>query len=134
NKRVLVATQGFANLALVTPDFIMPSGFLGTGQGRLLCCDDGVNYSYTALPLDGATALDGAKAPTPAIATNFAGAKAPVVVAATGLDANQHGVTGSWYEAATSGQGFEIEVFPSASGAGFVQVSWFTYDAIAGGA
>ena len=31
---------------------------------------------------------------------------------ATILDLNQHGLTGSWYEPATSGQGVEVEVFP----------------------
>jgi len=48
---------------------------------------------------------------------------------------NQHGFTGSWYEAATSGQGLEVEVFPDmlASGVGFVFVSWFTYDTVVGG-
>jgi hypothetical protein len=51
------------------------------------------------------------------------------------VDLNQHGLTGSWYEAATSGQGLEVEVFPNLSpGAGFAQVSWFTYDIAAGGA
>ena len=34
---------------------------------------------------------------------------------ATLRDVNQHGLTGSWYEAATSGQGFEVEVFPDLS-------------------
>jgi len=51
-------------------------------------------------------------------------------------DLNQHGLTGSWYEPATNGQGFEIEVFPNmvAAGTGSVQVSWFTFDTVAGGA
>jgi hypothetical protein len=49
-------------------------------------------------------------------------------------DLNQHGLTGSWYEAATSGQGVEIEVYPnSMSGTGSTFVSWFTYDTVAGG-
>ena len=30
----------------------------------------------------------------------------------TAVDLNQHGLTGSWYEPATNGQGFQIEVFP----------------------
>jgi len=49
---------------------------------------------------------------------------------------NQHGLTGSWYEPATSGQGFEIEVFPDlvAPGTGSTQMSWFTFDTVAGGA
>ncbi|MEO8675207.1 MAG: hypothetical protein ABI569_06475 [Casimicrobiaceae bacterium] len=51
-------------------------------------------------------------------------------------DLNQHGLTGSWYEPATDGQGFEIEVYPDfvAPGTGSVFVSWFTYDTVAGGA
>ena len=49
-------------------------------------------------------------------------------------DLNQHGLTGSWYDAADSGQGVEVEVFPdAASGTGSTFVSWFTYDTVAGG-
>lgn len=44
---------------------------------------------------------------------------------------NQHGLTGSWFEAATNGQGVEIEIFPTTA---FAQVSWFTYDTTAGAA
>jgi YVTN family beta-propeller protein len=52
------------------------------------------------------------------------------------FDLNQHGLTGSWYEPATNGQGFEVEVFPDmvAPGTGATQVSWFTFDTVAGGA
>ena len=48
---------------------------------------------------------------------------------------NQHGLTGSWYAPATSGQGIEVEVFPNLAspGTGVAQVSWFTYDASAAG-
>src|SRR4029453_19222142 len=50
-------------------------------------------------------------------------------------DMNQHGLTGSWYEPATDGQGFEVEVYPDlvAPGTGLVFVSWFTYDTVVGG-
>ena len=61
----------------------------------------------------------------------------PAVVAppATKPDLNQHGLTGSWYEPATSGQGVEVEVFPNlSSGTGSTFVSWFTYDTVSGGA
>src|SRR5271163_4629608 len=48
---------------------------------------------------------------------------------------DQHGFTGSWYEAATTGQGIELEVFPSSTlSTGSMFVSWFTYDTAAGGA
>src|SRR5262245_9126049 len=33
NTSVLIATQGFADLGIVTPDFIVPSGFLFAGSG-----------------------------------------------------------------------------------------------------
>ena len=51
------------------------------------------------------------------------------------LNIDQQGLTGSWYQAATSGQGFEIEVFKDVSGAGsgFLQGSWFTFDATTSG-
>ena len=68
------------------------------------------------------------------VATNFAGQSASVSSPAA-IDLNQHGLTGSWYEPATGGQGFEVEVFPdvSAPGTGVVQISWFTYDNVVGG-
>ena len=51
-------------------------------------------------------------------------------------DLNQHGLTGSWYEPATSGQGVELEVYPdhTALGTGLAFLSWFTYDSVVGGA
>jgi hypothetical protein len=58
-----------------------------------------------------------------------AGAGPPVALP----DLNQHGMTGSWWEPATSGQGFELEVFPNPS-SGTAFLSWFTYDTVIGGA
>ena len=71
--------------------------------------------------------------------TNFAGNSvtlAPTTPPPT-PDLNQHGLTGSWFEQATSGQGIELEVYPdlAAPGTGVYQGAWFTYDvAPAGGA
>jgi hypothetical protein len=49
---------------------------------------------------------------------------------------NQHGLGGVWYEPASSGQGFALEVFPDLSGpgSGLVAGGWFTYDVAPGGA
>lgn len=52
-------------------------------------------------------------------------------------DLDQHGLTGSWYEPVTSGQGVEIEFYPNLAGVetAYVQGAWFTFDvAPAGGA
>lgn len=48
---------------------------------------------------------------------------------------DQHGITGSWFQASTSGQGVELEVFPDlvAPGTGFLQGSWFTFDHLGSG-
>ena len=65
----------------------------------------------------------------------FSAARVVAAPSATKPDLNQHGLTGSWYEAATSGQGFEVEVFANpSSGTGSIFVSWFTYDTVIGGA
>ncbi|HVO88547.1 MAG TPA: hypothetical protein VMV45_08395 [Casimicrobiaceae bacterium] len=52
-----------------------------------------------------------------------------ITIGASAPTIDQHGLTGSWYRAATSGQGMEIEVFPDlvASGVGFLQGSCFTF-------
>jgi hypothetical protein len=55
-KSMLLGTQGFADLGVVTPDFIIPDGFLFTTNGRV----DWSGYdsiTYSALPTDGTNAL-----------------------------------------------------------------------------
>jgi hypothetical protein len=54
---------------------------------------------------------------------------------AAGFDLNRRGLTGSWFQMATAGQGVEVEVYPDliASGTGFIQAAWFTYDYKASG-
>ena len=53
------------------------------------------------------------------------------VVSATAFDANQFALTGSWFNAATAGQGLTIEVYPDfvSGGKGLLAGGWFTYDA-----
>jgi hypothetical protein len=51
------------------------------------------------------------------------------------VNLDQHGLTGSWYNPATPGQGFEIEVYPDLGGPGqgLLFTGWFTYDVTASG-
>lgn len=76
-KSVLVATQGFADLGLVTPDFIMPANFLPIGGGT-------INYggvsqvTFGPLPTDGRNAILANGTVTTNSATNFAGQTASV--------------------------------------------------------
>jgi hypothetical protein len=57
----------------------------------------------------------------------------PEIVNAVNLD--QHGLTGSWFNPATGGQGIELEVYPDLGGAGhgLLFAGWFTYDTTAAG-
>ncbi len=52
------------------------------------------------------------------------------------IDVNQQGLTGSWYNSATSGQGIELEFFVDAvaPGTAYLQGAWFTFDVASGGA
>ena len=75
-KSVLIATQGFANLGLIAPDYIIPSGFIPIGGGTLNYA--GVSQvTFGALPTDGRMLLAmGQTAPN--LAVNFAGQTASV--------------------------------------------------------
>jgi Ca2+-binding RTX toxin-like protein len=69
---VLIATQGFASQAQMTPDFVLPDGFLFLDGGTLNF--GGVDViSYGALPLDGASSLSRAGSTAAATPRNFAG-------------------------------------------------------------
>jgi uncharacterized protein DUF5648 len=77
NKRVLIATAGFAALGLVKADYIIPNGFLSTAGGILNY--GGVDvWVYGALPTDGVMALTRSGTTGQNLATNFAGATASV--------------------------------------------------------
>src|SRR5215813_12151440 len=49
-RRMLFATQGFANLGIVTPDFIVPNGFFSTTGGTLNWGENSDVWTYGALP------------------------------------------------------------------------------------
>jgi hypothetical protein len=55
--------------------------------------------------------------------------------AAPALNVDQHGITGSWYNPATGGQGIEMEMYPDLAGPGkgVLFAGWFTFDVTAAG-
>ncbi len=61
--------------------------------------------------------------------------QAGVTLSGFTVDLDQHGLTGSWYNPATSGQGIEMEVYPDlvAPGQGLLFAGWFTFDVTAAG-
>jgi serralysin len=83
NTSVLLATQGFANLGVVTPNFIIPAGFLFQGSASVNFAGVDV-FSYSNLPTNGtlSAGLGGSTATNSP--TNFAGQTGTVSVPSTG--------------------------------------------------
>ena len=76
NKSVLVATQGFADLGLVTPDYIIPDGFLSVSGGTLTFVGmDSITFG--ALP-GGTQSINGNGVVGTNSPTNFAGNSASI--------------------------------------------------------
>jgi hypothetical protein len=72
NQSVLIATPGFAALGIVTPDYIVPAGFLFPGGGTVDYA--GVDsVTYAALPVDGVTSISRSGATGVNSPQNFAG-------------------------------------------------------------
>ena len=121
--RVLIATQGFAALGIAAPDYVIPNGFLPTGQGTVNYA--GVDqWTYAALPTDGVKALyvNGATAANKA--TNFMGESASVATSPpTLVDANYEGLW--WKSPAGSESGWGINL---AHQGDVIFATWFTYD------
>jgi len=120
NRRVLVATQSFATLGLITPDFVVPDGFVPLSNGT-------INYAlvdqvtYSGLPADGLTALARSGQAIPNVATNFGGQSASVSVTAA---LNYEGLW--WNSPAGSESGWGINL---AHQGDVIFATWFTYDA-----
>ncbi len=119
NSRVLIATQGFAALGLLAPDFIVPNGFFAT---------DGVTVNYAgvdqvtfpSIPTDGAHAVTRSGAIVSNVATNFAGSSASV------SGAPSMNFSGLWFNApADSEAGWGINFSHQGE---VIFATWFTYD------
>ena len=116
---VLIATQGFAALGIVTPDYVIPNGFLPLANGT-------INYalvdqvSYASLPTDGVTAIKRTGAMVQNVATNYATASASVNAAVPNYE-------GLWWNSpagSESGWGINFEHQGDT-----IFATWFTYDA-----
>ena len=71
-KHVLIATPAFASLGIVTPDYIVPAGFLFT-NGATVDYAGVDSVTYSALPVDGVSSLSRSGTTGVNSPTNFAG-------------------------------------------------------------
>ena len=82
NHSVLVATQGFADLGLVVPDFIVPAQFLFT-NGATVNFGGVSTVTYASLPTDGTHSLSATNTQGINSPTNFAGSSGLVSAGGT---------------------------------------------------
>jgi hypothetical protein len=118
-KRMLIASQGFAALGIVTPDYVIPNGFIPLANGTINYASADI-VSYAALPTDGTHALNRNSQPVANVATNYAGRSASVVPA---VPINYEGLW--WNAPADSESGWGINL---AHQGDVIFATWFTYD------
>ena len=121
NRHFLVATQGFAKLGIVTPDYVVPDGFLYVPEGTINYADVDV-VTYEALPTDGVHSIDRSGNLLVNSPTNFAGQTASLQVP-SGSGANYQGLW--WAAPAGSESGWGINF---AHQGDVIFATWFTYD------
>jgi hypothetical protein len=125
-KTFLIATQGFAAGSTVTPDFVVPNGFLFPAGGTLVFGEGADTLSHGALPSDGRS-MTRDRVITAASPTNFAG----VTGAAPAADTTTTSYQGLWLKTpfeSESGWGINF-----AHQGNVLFATWFTYDANGGG-
>jgi len=117
-RRILIATQGFAALGLVTPDYVVPNGFFPVANGKVTYGEGVDQWNYASLPTDGVNALFANGQVSANVATNFAGASASIAPAAPPVN-----YQGLWWKPDESGWGVNFvhqgdQIF----------ATWYTYD------
>ncbi|MBI1775268.1 MAG: hypothetical protein HYR63_07975 [Proteobacteria bacterium] len=100
-KSVLIATQAFANLGLVVPDYVFPAGFLSTAGGTLDYGSVDV-VTYSALPIDGCQSVGRTGVKSAATPASFSGGASTLSC--------QRPQSGWWWNPAEAGRGFSLEV------------------------
>ena len=117
---MVIGTQGFASLGVVTPDFIVPNGFFFKGGGTVNFADVDI-WNHATLPdgvlslnRDGSTATNSPK--------NFAG-QTGSIPASTPASFNVQGLWWNDPDESESGWGLNI-----AHQGDILFTSWFTYD------
>jgi hypothetical protein len=108
---LLIGTQGFAALNVVTPDYIVPNGFLFSTNGTVTWGEGADAFSYASLPTDGRFALNRDGSMTTNAPMNFNGQMGTIVnlpVTGGGSSAKTLGSRATVTPALTLFGGFEL--------------------------
>jgi hypothetical protein len=96
DRHFLVATQGFANLGIVTPDFIVPNGFLTLPGGTINYAAGTDVVTYASLPTDGIHSMDNIGSAAVNSPKNYGGETGTVTPAAPSATALENPQPGSF--------------------------------------
>ena len=83
-KSMLIATQGFAALNIVEPDYIVPNGFVFTTNGTINFAENADIVNYPSLPTTGGLSINAGGTPILNSPMNFAGQTGSIAAAAAG--------------------------------------------------
>jgi hypothetical protein len=116
-KSFLIGTQGFAALGIVTPDYVVPNGFVPLANGTVNYGEGSDTMSYASLPSDGFTALNRGGATGSPMPQNFNGSTGTI------NNATFTSFEGLWLNTSEAGWGINL----THQGATLF-ATWFTYD------
>ena len=127
-RRMLVATQGFAALNIVAPDFTVPNGFFAQGGGTLNFGEFADVWNHAATPTGGLSLNRNGSTSTNS-PMNFAGATGTVPASTTppppppAASLNFHAMWWNWPPDSENGWGMNI-----AHHGDILFATWYTYD------
>ena len=123
-KTFLIATQGFAALNIVTPDFVVPNGFIFRNGGVINFGEGSSTYTHGALPTDNRS-LSSDRTPQTTSPQNFAGLFAQVPAGNTNNTATTS-YQGLWLGPNATESGWGINFTHQGN---VLFATWFTYGA-----
>lgn len=119
-RRMLFGTAGLQVAFGVTPDYVIPDGFLHAGAGTISWAEGSDSWSHPALPADGVSSLDRSGATGAATPQNFAGVVGSIA------QAIPQTFQALWYASpAESEAGWGVNI---AHQGDILFATWFTYD------
>ena len=121
-RKMLIATQGFANLGIAAPDYIVPAGFFFQGGGTIDFAHSADVWTHGAVP-SGALSLNRDGSTGTNSPTNFAGQTGTITVSAPTPAFNVQGLW--WRSPANSESGWGLNLIQQGD---VLFATWFTYD------